>query len=212
MTPSIDRSIIAHLIYSDSYMKKVMPFLKAEYFHDPVDHTLFTQIAAFYAKYLARPTVEALAIEVDKLQNVNETTHKQMMGALSSLAVPDKAPDQWLTDATEAFCSEKAIYNAIMEGIHILDGSDAEKRDKGALPKIMADALAVSFDTHIGHDFLENADERYELYHRVEERLPFDLEMFNQITRGGLPKKTLNCIMAGCVHPDTPVKIRYRKL
>jgi replicative DNA helicase len=197
MTPSIDRTIIAHLIFSDSYAKKVVPFLKAEYFHDPVDQTLFRQITAFYAKYLAGPTVEALAIEVDKLQGVNESVHQQMIGVLTALTVPEKAPDQWLIDATEAFCSEKAIYNAIMEGIHILDGSDKEKRDKGVLPKIMADALAVSFDTHIGHDFLDNADERFALYHREEARLPFDLEMLNKITRGGLPKKTLNTILAG---------------
>lgn len=194
---SIDHTIITHLIYSDEYARKVLPFLKSEYFHDSMDKTLFDQVNNFYTKYSARPTVEALRIEIDTIKGLGETEYNNISQFLSNIVVPDKTPDKWLMDATESYCADKAMYNAIMDGIAILDGRDKEKRDKGALPKIMADALAVSFDTNIGHDFLENSDDRYELYHRVEERVPFDLDMFNIITRGGFPKKTLNVFIMG---------------
>lgn len=194
---SLDQTILIHLVYSDSYAKKVLPFLKREYFHDATERLVYEQVDAFYEKYKARPTVEALRLEVDILKNIPEQVYGNLLKFLSNLKEPERPPDQWLIDSTERFCTDKAIYNAIMDGIGILQGDDKEKRDKHALPKILSDALAVSFDTNIGHDFLENADDRWEQYHRVEERIPFDLEMMNKVTRGGWPKKTLNIFMAG---------------
>lgn len=116
----------------------------------------------------------------------------------------------WLLDRTEKFCQEKAIYNAIMDSIQILDGKDPN-RGKGSIPALLSDALGVSFDPHIGHDYLDSSEQRYDFYHKIEKRIPFDLEYFNKITKGGLPQKTLNIALAGCVTPDTPVRIRYRK-
>lgn len=123
----------------------------------------------------------------------------------------EKSEQQWLIDKTEKFCQEKAIYNAVLESIGILDVNSKSTKDKGAIPKILSDALAVSFDSHVGHDYLADSDARYEFYHRTEKKIPFDLDFMNKITKGGIPAKTLNVFLAGCVHPDTKVKVRFRK-
>lgn len=123
----------------------------------------------------------------------------------------ESTPAEWLTIETEKFCQEKAIHNAILESIQILDGKQKTDKTKGSIPNILSDALSVSFDPNIGHDYIENAAERYEFYHKTEKRIPFDLDYFNRITGGGIPQKTLNIALAGCVHPNTLVRIRFRK-
>ena len=172
---------------------------------------MFEEIKGFVLKYNSLPPIPALAIS---LKNSNKLTEVELSSSLSLLKeiAQDKSEQniEWLTDATEKFCQEKAIYNAIMDSIQILDGKDAN-RGKGSIPTLLSDALGVSFDPHIGHDYHESSGHRYEFYHKLEKRIPFDLEYFNRITKGGLPQKTLNIALAGCVVPDTLVRIRYRR-
>ena len=160
------------------------------------DRLLFKEVADFLLKYGEQPTFDALDIEISNIRGTTDDTVKQMRETLRTLNDDtEKTNEDWLIDNTEKFCQEKAIYNAVLDSIQILDNKS--KNDKGAIPKILSDALAVSFDSHIGHDYLENSDERFEFYHRKEERIPFDLEYFNKITKGGLPQKTLNIALAG---------------
>lgn len=204
----IEQTILASLIYDEPYTRKVLPFLKKEYFQDQTEKVLFVSIENFIQKYNNLPTKETLQIEIDKQSSIPEQVYNNVVEYLNNISY-DKKDLQWIVDNTETFCQEKAVYNAIMESISIIDGNS--KDNKGSIPTILSDALGVSFDNHIGHDFLENADERYEFYNRKEDRIPFDLDYFNKITKGGLPNKTLNVLLAGCVHPETKVKIRYRK-
>ena len=199
MTPApihIDRLILQHLIGNDTYLGKVLPFLKAEYFLDAAERKVFEEIQAFVLKYQARPTKEALLIGLDDARGLPEALHASVIEFIQhDIVVPVSVEEKWLLDATEKFCAEKALYHAIMESITIIDGK-SKTHDKGAIPKLLTDALGVSFDTHIGHDFLDDADERFDTMHKVHERIPFDLEYLNKITNGGLIKKTLNILMA----------------
>jgi replicative DNA helicase len=194
----LEQAIIKSLIYNDEYLRKVLPFIKAEYFSDRTERTLFNEITSFTETYNNSPTTEALSIAVKEKNNLSDDEVQKCEDYIKEVEANSKteAEIQWLIDKTEKFCQEKAIYNAVLGSISILDGKD-KSNDKGAIPKILSDALAVSFDTTVGHDYLENADERYEFYHRKEERIPFDLEYFNKITKGGLPAKTLNIALAG---------------
>lgn len=192
----IEQAILKHLLHEEEYGRKALPFLKEIYFTDHSERLVFKLIDAFVLKYNSFPSKEALLIEVDKLSGVGEAEHKQSCELISELNTPEKTDIQWLIDNTEKFCQEKAVYNAIMDSIHILDGKD-KHQDKGNIPKILTDALSVSFDNHIGHDFLDDFNERFDFYHRTEEKLPFDLDLMNKITRGGLSKKSLNIILAG---------------
>jgi len=194
---SLDRLILQHLLYSDGYAWKVLPYLKPEYFSDPSERKIFERTAAYMEKYKARPTAAALTIEFEQAKDIPEGVYANIQTLLPTITTPPEAPaDQWLIDSTEKFCSERAVYNAIMDGISILDGKDKKNRDKGAIPGILQEALSVSFDTHIGHDFIEHADERWNYYHCTEEKIPFDIDILNKITKGGPSKKTLNIIMA----------------
>ena len=194
----IETTILKHLIYEDEYLRRVLPFLKQEYFTDKSDKTIFDELVSFVEKYNNSPTIEALVLAVKERRNLNEDEVQNCEESLKDIqaSATEKSDIQWLVDKTEKFCQEKAIYNAILGSISILDGKD-KAHDKGQIPKILSDALAVSFDSSVGHDYLENADERYEFYHRHEERIPFDLDFFNKITKGGLPAKTLNIALAG---------------
>ena len=192
----IESTILNHLLHDDSYARKVIPFLKEKYFVDSSERLVFKQIESFVSKYNSLPTKEALLIELNNLTGVGESEHKQSSELIGALTPPEKIDETWLLNTTEQFCQEKAVYNAIMDSIHILDGKE-KHQDKGNIPQILTDALSISFDNHIGHDFLEDFAERYEYYHRVEEKVPFDLDMMNKITRGGFSKKSLNIIMAG---------------
>ena len=195
MTERIEETILRNLICNEQYYRKVVPFIKADYFQEYNEKILFEEIADFAAKYDKVPTKEVLTINLQNRGDLTEETFKDTLSGLNSLS-DDWIDYDWLLDATEKWCQDKAIYNALMQSIKIADGGD-KKLDKGSIPSILQDALAVSFDEHIGHDYIEQADDRYEFYHRKEEKIPFDLEKFNYITKGGLPNKTLNIALAG---------------
>ena len=195
MTERIEETILRNLICNEQYYRKVLPFIKADYFQEYNEKILFEEIADFAAKYDKVPTKEVLTINLQSRGDLTEETFKDTLSGLNSLS--DEWVDyDWLCDSTEKWCQDRAIYNALMQSIKIADGGD-KKLDKGSIPSILQDALAVSFDEHIGHDYIEQADDRYEFYHRKEEKIPFDLEKFNYITKGGLPNKTLNIALAG---------------
>jgi replicative DNA helicase len=199
MMMSVEKKILKHLLNDDAYTRKILPFLSGDYFSDHSEKVIYEEIYKYITKYNNLPTVEALTIEVDGRSNLSGDQHKKVTGLLDELNSTefDTRDGAWLLDATEKFCQEKAIYNAIMESIQILDESGNSKKEKGAIPDILSDALAISFDNHVGHDFIDDAETRYEFYHTVEKRIPFDLDYLNRITKGGLPEKTLNIILAG---------------
>lgn len=195
----LETKILKHLIGNETYARKTLPFIKSDYFGDSEYKLIFGEIQAYINEYNVLPTLTALKIEIDKKPGVVDALHKKtgaILDEISDLECDSKETD-WLIDSTEKFCQEKAIYNGIMQSIQILDSKNDGKLDKGSIPSILADALSVSFDNHVGHDFLDDAEERFEFYHKVEQRIPFDLEYFNKITKGGLPNKTLNIILAG---------------
>jgi len=193
----IELTILRELTRNDQYFRKVLPFLKEDYFADRDTKIIFRMVSDYLDKYNSMPTRGALEIILDAKTNVEPEVMKQCIQNLDKMFDDSKSPDlEWLVDHTEKFCKDKAIYNAILESIHIIDGKSKDK-DVGSLPKMLSDALAVSFDTNIGHDYIEDYGKRYEFYHRVENKIPFDIEQFNTITNGGVPRKTLNIIMAG---------------
>ena len=191
----IETTILRNLIYNEEYSRKVIPFIEPDYFEQRTEKIIFQEITEFIVKYGASITTEALAIEMENRTDLSETEVKESRELTSTL---DDSPvdHQWLLDTTEKWCRDRAIYLALMESIGIADGQD-EKKNRDAIPSILSDALAVSFDNHIGHNYLEDYKERYESYHKKEDRIPFDLEYFNKITKGGLPNKTLNVALAG---------------
>jgi hypothetical protein len=206
---SFETLVLSNLVYNEKYGRKVIPFLKDEYFSSEEERVVFKLIDSYVREYNSFPSKEALVIELSHADNINEHVFNESKEILSNLSVDDSTDIEWLLDKTEKFCQEKALHNAIRNSIQILDNKS--NLSKGTIPQLLSDALAVSFDTHIGHDFIEDFIERFEFYHKVEYKIPFDLEFFNKITRGGVSKKTLNIILAGCVHPDTKVKVRIRK-
>jgi len=183
----------------EEYTRKTLPFIRGEYFQESSEKLLFTEIQSYVNKYNSMPTQEALVIEIDKKINLTDDQHKKTIALVKQITIdPEVSDTKWLIDATEDFCQEKAIYNGIMQSIQILDDKNkTEKLDKGSIPKILADALSVSFDNHIGHDFIDDAETRYDFYHKVEKRIPFDLDYLNRITKGGLAEKSLNIVLAG---------------
>ena len=187
--------ILRNLLYNEEYLRKVVPFIKADYYEDSNQRIVFEEIEKFVHEYNQPATKEVLCIEVEKRQDINDTTFQEITKLISYLE--DVPTDyDWLCDTTEKWCRDRAIYLALMESIALADGESKEK-DRGAIPSILSNALAVSFDTHIGHDYLIDYEERYEAYHKKEDLIPFDLEYFNKITKGGLPNKTLNIALAG---------------
>ena len=191
----IETTILKNLIYSEEYSRKVIPFIEPTYFEQRTEKVIFEEIAKFIVKYGSAITTEALNIEVENRTDLNEGEIKETREICNSFT--DSSVDhQWLLDTTEKWCRDRAIYLALMESIHIADGDD-EKKNRDAIPSILSDALAVSFDKNIGHDYLQNYEERYEYYHKKEDKIEFDLEYFNKITKGGLPNKTLNIALAG---------------
>lgn len=194
----LEQTILKNLIYNEEYLRKVLPFLKTDYFTDKTEKVIFDEITAFTQKYNSTPTIEAIALSVKERRTLTDVEVEKSDTYLAEIEKlkGEESKIQWLVDKTEKFCQEKAIYNAVLGSISILDGKD-KNHDKGQIPKILSDALSVSFDNSVGHDYLENSEERYEFYHRKEERIPFDLEFFNRITKGGLPAKTLNIALAG---------------
>ena len=198
---NLEQKILKHLLLDEEYTRKTLPFIKGEYFQESSEKLLFDEIQTYVNKYNTMPTKEALVIEIDKRVNLTDDQHKKTIALVKQITIdPEVSDTKWLIDATEDFCQEKAIYNGIMQSIQILDDktkNNTEKLDKGSIPKILADALSVSFDNHIGHDFIDDAETRYDFYHKVERRIPFDLDYLNRITKGGLAEKSLNIVLAG---------------
>lgn len=195
MKIDLEQTILRNLLTNEPYMRKVVPFLKKEYFEGVYQH-IFTEVTKFVGKYNKLPTLEAFKIEIDQSDRLTDQMYTHAIDILPNIFERKEENEQWLLDTTEKWCQDRAVYRAIMESISIIDGKH-EKLTKNALPDILQNALAVSFDTNIGHDYLENVDERYAFYHEQEERIPFDLDYFNRITKGGLPNKTLNIALAG---------------
>jgi replicative DNA helicase len=187
--------VLRNLLHNEEYIRKVIPFLKSEYFEETNQRIVFEEILSFVQEYNQPATKEVLCIEVEKREDINEETFRGVIHLISSLEdVPTEF--NWLIDTTEKWCRDRAIYLALMESIHIADGKD-ERKNRDSIPSILSDALSVSFDTHIGHDYLQDYEKRYEAYHKKEDKIEFDLEYFNKITKGGIPNKTLNIALAG---------------
>ena len=191
----VENLVLKNLIHNEEYARKVIPFIKKEYFEEESNRILYEEISGFIVKYDELPSKEAVSIEVENREDLTEQTFRELGKVISYL---DKEPADfdWLCDTTERWCRDRAIYLALMESIALTDGKD-EKKGRDAIPSILSDALAVSFDNHVGHNYLEDYEERYALYHRKEDKIPFDLEYLNKITKGGLPNKTLNIALAG---------------
>lgn len=188
--------ILSHLLFSEEFSRKILPYVKPEYFQNKPNKIIYELLTEFVNKYNTFPTKEALLIELSNKTGISESLFKEAKDTVIDIQPEKETNIHWLVDKTEEFCKERALHNAILESIKILDDKSAGNISKGSIPKIMSDALGVSFDTSVGHDFIEDAASRYDFYHTKEKRLPFDLEMFNTITDGGLPNKTLNLVMA----------------
>ena len=195
MNYNVEQTILRSLLTDEQYMRKVLPFVKPEYF-EGVYRQLYKEVGKFVAKYNKLPTAEAFKIELDQSSNFTDEQYRHAIEIVPHIFLKEEVDDKWLLDTTEKWCQDRAVHNAIMESIKIIDGKH-ETLSKNAIPDVLQKALAVSFDTNIGHDYVENAEDRYEFYHAQEERIPFDLDYFNRITKGGLPNKTLNIALAG---------------
>ena len=192
---TIERTALSNLVSNEEYCRKVLPFIKADYFAVKEERVVFEEITSFVDKYRKMPTKISLEIEVETRKDLTETEHQKIVEIIKTLDSTD-VDMEWLVDTTEKFCKDKAIYNAIVDGISIIDGKD-KNRGADAIPSLLTDALAVSFDNAVGHDYFDDSASRFDFYHKIEERIPFDLEFFNKITKGGLPQKTLNIALAG---------------
>jgi len=195
MSQTIERTALTQLVTNEQYARKVLPFMKGDDFADKTERTGFEEITKFVDKYNMIPTQTSLEIEVSGRKDLNEEEFKKVVAVIQTLESTD-VDFEWLVNTTEQFCKDKAVYNAIVEGISIIDGKD-KQRGPDAIPSILTDALAVGFDNRVGHDYLVDSDDRFDFYHTVEKKIPFDLEFFNRITKGGLPPKTLNIALAG---------------
>lgn len=191
----IENQIFSSLVSNEAYARKVMPFLTADYFTEREDRVIFEEISKFFTKYGKIPNKDIVKIEVGNRTDVTDDQVKNIVDVVSDFSEEDVNED-WLVESTEKFCKDKAVYNAILASIKIIDGRD-KQHTKDAIPDLLSKALAVTFDNHVGHDYLDDYAARYDFYHRVEEKIPFDLELLNKITAGGLSKKTLNIILAG---------------
>ena len=192
----LENTILSGLVFNNDYARKVIPFLSVEYF-DQLDHrVVFTEIYNYIIKYNVLPSKEAIAIAIDQRSDLNENQYKEVIKLIDDLNYDSKIDELWLLDKTESFCQDKAIYNAVKRSILVLDGKDTEI-DKGGIPQLLTKALAVSFDSNIGHDYIEQSESRYEFYHKQEDKIPFDLEYMNKITKGGVSKKSISIIMSG---------------
>ena len=194
METRIEQTILKNLIQNEEFTRKCIPFLKPEYFTDTSERTIYEFTYDYFQKYTKPPTVEALLINLDNSTSINENVVKDSKSIVKGFG-SEESPQDWLVDETEQWCKDRAIYIAVMDSIEVIDKKS--QRSTGEIPELLKDALSVSFDTHIGHDVLEDADDRFDFYHTEEEKIPFDLEYFNKITKGGLPNKTLNICLAG---------------
>jgi replicative DNA helicase len=191
----IENTIISSLFFNEEYTRKVLPFIKEEYFGNRVEQLLFGEIFKFVEKYNNLPTKDAILIELNSRKDINEEELNHIKDYVVAIENTE-SDNQWLSETTEKFCKDRAVHNAVLSGIKILDGKD-KKQTPEAIPHILSDALAVSFDKSVGHDYIEDAEERFKFYHTKEKRYQFDLDYMNRITKGGVPSKTLNIALAG---------------
>ena len=197
-TDRVQKTILRNLFHNEDYTRKVMPFLKDEYFIESASEKwIFREINRYITKYNALPTIEAVMIGLKPNRHISETLYQEITVYLNELGKRDKNDEQWLLNETEKFCRDTALYNATLQAITIMEGKEKVTQSKEQIPDLLKDALAVTFDRHIGHDYIDDADERYDFYHKQETRIPFNLSYFDKITKGGLPTKTLNMILAG---------------
>jgi replicative DNA helicase len=196
MNQTIEKTILNNLLKNEAFTRKVVPFLKEEYFHDSVEKLIFNCIFEFVAKYNSLPPADAINITLSNA-SMNDDEFKNATALVEEIDCEVDSNEDWLIEQTEKFCKDKAVYNAIMESIHIIDGKSTSVKTENAIPDILSEALSVSFDASVGHDYIEDAEERFKFYHKVEEKVPFDISLLNTITNGGTPSKTLNIIMAG---------------
>lgn len=192
----IENTILSGLVFNEDYARKVLPFLKDDYFDQQSEKIVYKEIESYIDKYNGLPTREALRIAIGEKDSLNEEQYKQVTTLIDGLDYDNKTDDEWLVDKTEKFCQDKAIYNAVRESILVLDGNH-KQLDKGSIPELLSKALGVSFDSSIGHDFVEDSEERYKFYHTKEDKISFDLDLFNKITKGGLSRKSLSIALAG---------------
>ncbi len=192
---NVELLVLRSLLHNEDYARKVIPFIKGDYFEQLSQKIVFEEVSSFIEEYDQLPSKEALYIEVEKRNDVNEESYKNIKELIGVL---DDSPsdEEWLVNTSEKWCRDRAIYMALMESIKLADGQD-DKRGRDAIPSILSDALAVSFDNNVGHDYFQDYEARYESYHKKEDKIPFDLEYFNKITKGGIPNKTLNIALAG---------------
>ena len=191
----LEQTILSNLLYNEDFCRKTIPYLREDYFEDVASQKIYLTFADYVEKYKEPPSLEALKISLDSRKDLNEDLYKEVMKTVTELKVDNDTNQEWLLAETEKFCQDRDLYNAIRRSILILDGKD-KQLDKGSIPELLSNSLGISFDTHIGHDYLDDFDERYEFYHRKEERLAFDIDILNKITKGGLPKKSLTCLLA----------------
>ena len=193
---NVESLVISSLVFNQEFTRGVLPHVKKEYFEDRTNQILFEELNSYFIKYDNLPSKEALTIEIENRTDINDESFKQVISTLNELdSEPREA--QWLTDTAEKWCRDRAIYIALLESIQIADGSSDGKQGRDAIPSILSSALSVSFDNSVGHDYFEQSDARFDFYHKREDRIPFDLEYFNKVTKGGLPNKTLNIVLAG---------------
>ena len=195
MSERVELTILRNLFFNEDFTRKVTPFIKPDYFTSRDERILFEEVEKFIIKYKNSPTKEAILIELGKRKDINEDECKSVENLVNGFR-NEEVDLQWLLDTTEQFCKDRAVHNAVLDGIKILDNKD-KKRTPEAIPSILSEALAVSFDSHIGHDYIGDADRRFEWYHTKEKKYQFDLNYFNKITKGGVPAKTLNVALAG---------------
>lgn len=189
--------VIGNLFHNEEYSRKVLPYIKEEYFSDNHEKIVFIKYKELFEKYKSIPTLDAIGNSVENDTSLTEGEYEECKNILKSFKTPPKEQsEEWLLDTTEQFCQDRSIHNSIIESIQIIDGNH-KSLDKGAIPKLLSDALSVSFDHYIGHDYLENVDERYEFYHKQENKIPFDIDFLNLITKGGVSKKSMTILMAG---------------
>jgi len=191
----IEKTILSNLILNEEYSRKVFPYLKSEYFDDISYSKIFSTVSEYVEQYKEPPTIEALKLSLEKRKDLNEDTYNTIQELLGEFEIDKTTNPQFLLDETEKFCQDKDLYNSIRKSILILDGQDGEN-DKGSIPKLLSDSLGISFDSSVGHDFLQDFEDRYEHYHKKEERIPFDIDILNKITKGGLPRKSMTVLLA----------------
>jgi replicative DNA helicase len=204
----IEKTILSNLIHNEEYCRKVVPFLKTEYFADHYENVIADEMLKFFNQYNKPASLDILAIQLSQ-RKLSSDQISDVERYINDLTFKTDN-SEWLLENTEKWCKQRAITNAILDAFDIIEGKD-KVHTEDAIPQMMSEALSVSFDKAIGHDYLEDFASRYDFYHRIEEKLEFDLDLFNKITKGGLSKKTLNIILAGCVHPETEVRVRFRK-